>query len=335
MKKLLLSAFISLSTIYVSAQPVFTSANCFQMGDSASMGFAAVNMDISTFVPQTGSNHVWDFSSNTGGGVWSSWTSLVGYYLMRPGSASGYTVYQPFPLNEYSWNVPFAPDRMFSYSPANDTLYLMADFVGSNPMAIVPPQPYLTFPLNYMDSVSTITQRFFGASLVGESVRSWKYDGFGTVKMPYGNFNSIYRIHTVQRDTSFLLNFAVVYEELLWFEQSTGVPILRMRRNGATMDVFYASTQGGATGIDGNTSPLDISVGPNPFRSSIQIKLPEAWGAADICIHDITGRQVWRKANVASGLLDLAGLAPGNYAMVITSATDGRQIVRKLRKDTE
>ncbi|MFM9007662.1 MAG: hypothetical protein ACKORE_03680, partial [Bacteroidota bacterium] len=149
MKKSLLSVLIFLSSLYVTGQPAFTAANCFQMGDSATMGYATATIDLSTFVPQTGGNCVWDFSSNSGGGPWLTWNNLAGHYLIRPGSASSYVVFQPFPLNEFSSNVPFGPDRMFAYSAANDTLYLKADVFGGNAMAVVNPQPYLSFPMNY------------------------------------------------------------------------------------------------------------------------------------------------------------------------------------------
>ncbi|CAN5411363.1 hypothetical protein BH10BAC1_BH10BAC1_13170 [soil metagenome] len=185
--------FLSFTTTMTFAQAQFNASNCFQLNDSAKLGFAVVSQSFDNFIAQTGSSYTWDFTTTGTPGPWTSWTSPTALYKFQPSSASIHLPFASTEINEYA-SLPFARDHFYTYSTIQDTLYCDG-FYTSSDKVYLPRIPYLTFPLNYSDSVYTQTTQTGGTALgPGVISRYWIYDGFGTVKFPYGTESNVYRI---------------------------------------------------------------------------------------------------------------------------------------------
>jgi hypothetical protein len=266
-----LISFISLCGL--KAQPVFTSANCFSIGDSTGMGSGASIVLISQEIAQTGNNYTWDYSSyNTGGPIY-SWTSPIHSYVFQAGSDAPQLQFQNFPIHEDPGNTGLAYNRGFKYSNDADTLYLCAQGEqGSTVNIYNPPLPYLSFPLNFQQVGYADITNYFSTIPVSTTHREWSYDGFGKIILPYGVIDSVYRIHTVQRDSNFSFQTVVTLNEIIWFKKSTGIPVLRFTENsGSGFTAFYTSDISQTTGIE-NSSKSMFRLYPNPSNGLLSIE---------------------------------------------------------------
>jgi hypothetical protein len=84
-----------------------------------------------------------------------------------------------------------------------------------------------------------------------------------------------------------------------------------------------------------NALPDDnVVISPNPFDHSIKIKFPEDFGPLVTAkIYDLNGVIVWVKESVRdSEIVDLSGLAAGNYVLNFTSKLNGKMGMMKISK---
>jgi len=224
------------------AQPQFKAEHCFQVGDNSKIGFAVFMESFESNVAKTGSNYTWDFSGT-------GWAAPTASYVFQPGSKTEHTLLGNSQINEYAI-LSFSRDLFYSYSAGKDTLYYDGLYASTS-ILNKPPYPYLTFPLNFGDSVY-YNGKLYGHPTqpntpLGSVTRSWIYDGFGTVKLPYGTYENVYRIRTMQIDSSYLFKLGVPSEELIWFRQSDGIPVLRFLKNATLISAYFASTPSSAS----------------------------------------------------------------------------------------
>ncbi|MEY4459426.1 MAG: hypothetical protein RIT38_631 [Bacteroidota bacterium] len=78
----------------------------------------------------------------------------------------------------------------------------------------------------------------------------------------------------------------------------------------------------------------NVVISPNPFDHSIKIKFPEDFGPLVTAkIYDLNGVIVWVKESVRdSEIVDLSGLAAGNYFLNFTSKLNGKMGMMKISK---
>jgi hypothetical protein len=78
----------------------------------------------------------------------------------------------------------------------------------------------------------------------------------------------------------------------------------------------------------------NVVISPNPFDHSIKIKFPEDFGPLVTAkIYDLNGVIVWVKESVRdSEIVDLSGLAAGNYVLNFTSKLNGKMGMMKISK---
>jgi hypothetical protein len=250
-----------------AAQPSFTSNNCFHVGAESTLGYGVAIIPYADFVNETGTNHTWDFSDNNAGGPFFSWTLPTAEYIFQSGADSDHIVFAESEINEYALTA-FARDAFYSYSDDQDTLYIDGVYSGGNNYPS-PNSPYLSFPLQFGDSVYTSTPLLSGNDVIGSRTRWWIYDGYGSVAFPYGTANDVYRIRTVQIDSTFIINFASRYDEMIWFQGATGIPVLRMQGYPTAVNAFYAGVDGAA--VVSNNADLVEAVFPNPSAGAVQM----------------------------------------------------------------
>lgn len=327
MKKITILLFlIFVKSTILWGQPAFTSNECFQVNDSSKIGFAIYMRSFESFIPQTGSNHIWDFSSE-------AWTNPTASYYFRPSIQSGQTVFHQTEINEYCV-LAFGRDVFYTYSSNDDTLYYDGLYISAN-YKYAPRVPYLTFPLNYQDSVYTYTKQFANPiqpnNATGSVSRYWIYDGYGSVKLPYGTINDVYRIRTKQVDSSYIINTATPYEEMIWFRKSDGVPVLRFLKNATIITAYFTSTST-LTSISGSTNNSSIIIYPNPFNDKLVLSNFSTEKIKQVFIYDNLGKLVISE-NSYSDYVDAKALESGFYFAKIVFA-DNSSVTRKLIKES-
>ena len=319
--------FLSVSVVLV-AQPQFTASNCFQLNDASSIGFAVVSAPFGNQQSLTGSDYTWDFSSTGTPGPWTNWAAPTAEYVFQASSSSIHTPFLATQINEYG-QLPFARDHFYSYSSASDTLY-MNGFYSSSNHQYIPAIPYLSFPLSYSDSIHTHTIQNQGAPMTGSVTRYWIYDGFGTLVLPYGTANDVYRIRSMQVDSSYVLNSILsTNEEIIWFRQSDGIPVLRFVKQGETVMYAYYASASGATAIS-ETKSNKLSVFPNPIQERIHVTLPNNEQIARIELLDMQGRTALQGAD-SPIYLDGSSLRSGAYMIQVT-LEDGTRLQKRVVK---
>lgn len=314
MKKNYLTLTCTLFVAALFAQPQLTSNDCFQVNDSSKLGFAIVSQNYDDFISQTGNNYTWDFTTTGTPGPWTSWTNPTTAYKFQAGSQSTHTTFSLSTINEYALTA-FARDLFYTYSPNNDTLYLDGIYVSNN-YKYAPHIPYLTFPLSFDDSVYTHTNQYGiptqPTNKTGSVSRYHIYDGFGTLKLPYGNVSNVYRVRTKQIDSSTVLNAVLAtYEEIIWLRQSDGIPVLRFLKNGTLISAYYASATI-ASGVEESVLNNEINVYPNPFNDKLSINTITTEAISSVNVYNNVGQIVIStKGDVKE--INTTNLSSGSY----------------------
>lgn len=320
--------FLYFGLIFISnavrGQSQFEASNCFQLNDSSFIGFAVVTENFDGQVSQTGSNYVWDYSSTGTPGPWTNWAEPTVPYHFMPSSESIHSPFNSTEINEYAV-LPFARDHFYTYSSQQDTLYFNGHYASSNNQYL-PAIPYLTFPLSYTDSVFTTTEQSASPGLVS---RYWIYDGYGMLKLPYGDVDDVVRIRTHQVDSSYVLNMVLsTQEELIWFRLSDGIPVLRFIKQGETTMAAYYASASSPMGINTFVESNTIRTFPNPVADFLNVEGLE--NGQPFEIYDLTGKLITRDVFRSNGI-QLAGLQSGSYVLRITSE-NGQSIVSRFVK---
>lgn len=288
----------------LSAQPTFTSANCFQVGDTSRLGFSVFAESFESWVAQTGSNHTWDFSTT-------NWVEPTVPYVFQAATASIHTLFAGSDINEYGL-VLFPRDLFYTYSAGQDTLYYDGLYTSTNYL-YRPHVPYLTFPLDFGDSASYYGQQFANVNqpttATGSVTRRWVYDGYGTLQLPYGTIPNCYRIRTHQVDSIYVISSGTPYDELIWFRASDGIPVLRFLKNATLISAYYTSASSGPTGLgEAGTTPRP-SAWPVPFGNSLKVQ-PSSYPLTEAVLFDGLGNVVSRAQNNA---FETSQLPAGTY----------------------
>lgn len=313
MKKTFIQLAIILMTNIVVAQtaPQFTHNHCFKVNDSSKIGFAVYIQSFDTILKQKGNNYTWNFSS-------AGWTAPTVSYKFQPSTQSSHSLFHSTQINEYA-QLTFGRDLFYTYSSNSDTLYNDGLYTSTNYL-YKPRIPYLTFPMNINDSVYSYKKQYANPNnpnaATGSITRYWIYDGFGTVQLPYGNISNVYRIRTKQIDSTYILNSGTTYEELIWFRQSDGIPVLRFLKNSTIISAYYAS----ATSISSiaEFDKYNFSFYPNPAGENIFINCDSKLIGETINISDISGKVLVNKIITSHNqTIDISNLAAGVYLVNI------------------
>ncbi len=310
--------FFSLSLCIIglsaSAQPAFTHNHCFQIGDSTRTSFAYVLETFEAQVVKTGNNYTWDYSAY-------QWTTPSAIYKFQAGSASLHAGFEKSQINEYSL-ATFSRDLAYSYSSDFDTLYLEGVYSVSS-YFYKPSLPYLSFPLNYNDSVKVHRFQYahpsFPTTPTASIYRKWTYDGFGTLKLPDGKNENVYRIRTNQIDSTLITSTANVYDELIWFRASDGIPILRLVKQGAVCAASFCTSE--ITGISASKEPSAVlHLYPNPVSGHGILDIgPETKNDGRMTmvyghVYSLDGRKMLT-VEITDNRIDVSSLQPGMYIL--------------------
>jgi hypothetical protein len=323
MKKIITLFCIQFITLNGFSQVAFTSSDCFSLGDTSAIGYETVAINFNNERSNTGYNHTWDYSTT-------NWGDGTGSYVFQAGSKSSHSLLQNTQINEYALTT-ISRDAFYNYNNNKDTLTYVGVYTGGNSYRSFPGITYLTFPLNYGDSVGKKQNQYSTAALTtvaGNSTRSYKYDGFGTLKRPNATYNNVFRISTWQLDSTIIGNFkfGTSSEEIIWFQQGGGVPLLRMIKGAGYVYVYYSSPLQNTTSL-GEIKNSDIQVFPNPFNDIITLQgLVEN---SSVKIFDAMGKTLYFNPSAAN-TIQTENLSTGVYYLEIINAGE-RSIVKMVK----
>jgi hypothetical protein len=305
MKKIYIIAFSFIISFAVTAQPAFTTANFPSAGAIDTYAQTNAPSFYIFFESETGPNYTWDFSTN--------------YFYSQP----NYTYYYRVPNQGLYTNFPAGSNleegsNLLSvanlYEMVNDTLYQTR--WGTTPQQgtnMNPKTQWLTFPLNYGDSIYVHSpQTNFSHN------HSYKYDGYGTVQLPWGTYNNLMRIHYITRDSSTI--GTVTYSEYHWYKPSGGMPVVRAVTTTIADSVshiytIYANKSMSSTDVKKVNPAENISVYPNPATETLFISLEEHT-SRQLIITDLTGRKlISRSLNGVKNEISLETLSSGLYML--------------------
>ncbi|MFN4082109.1 MAG: T9SS type A sorting domain-containing protein [Bacteroidia bacterium] len=314
MKHFLIIVFLALTNL-TFAQPQFKRDNCFKTGDSGYVNSIVVTQNFDDFIFVTGSNYNWNFTSNGIPGPWGTWAQPNISYYFRPASQSGSSVFANSQINEYC-EAAFTRNQYYTYAADNDTLYLDGFISSSINYARTPSIPYLTFPLNFGDSVFTHTI-LYGiptqpTRATGSVTRYWIYDGYGSISFPYKTFNNVFRIRTKQIDSTYIASMAVMYDEIIWFDASKGIPVLRFLKNGTLITAWYSNYVAEPTATKEFEGIGNIKVYPNPANNYLNIENYTNKNIQYVMAIDASGKKIMVEPNG-----DISSLANGFYLIQI------------------
>jgi len=325
MKYTVTTLLILCGAFLAKSQPQFTKESCFQVGDSSKLGFALVMESFDPFVSQTGSNFTWDFSGTGFPGPWGTWTEPTISYAFQASSKSTHVPLQLTQINEYA-NVGMGRDHFYTYSQNGDTLYYNGYYAGGTSYVYQVPVPYFVFPMKFGDqfNVKRDILNAGGTVKTGTVTRTWTYDGYGTVKFPYGTQSNVMRIYSKQIDTltvnGIFIN-ATITEELVWIRESDGIPVLRLQKQGSSnMYAWYASTSG-VSFVDDTIEKNEITIYPNPTNDYVMLRSNSTMEGMHYNITDYMGRVVKQESMMSNiEKINLHDIQSGIYFLHIGNA---------------
>ncbi|MEO6834232.1 MAG: T9SS type A sorting domain-containing protein [Chitinophagaceae bacterium] len=283
------------------AKPTITGGNVPPVGYSKSLSTGPA-----TIVPDAigGPNVIWDFSSL-------NLPTIGTMTVIDP--ATGPFISQ-FPTTNFAFQFNLTTGQKLNYYYASSTakLDLLASDVtssstGSN--TYTNGRSQLDFPIAYLGTTSDTYQKTSGSLQTTTNT----YDGYGTLKTPYGTYNNVVRIKQV--------NSAFPNPDYMWFQTNPLLNIFGYNSNNNS----YFSYDGGTTSVSGFTpNPAFITVQPNPVKNKGILLIEGIVGKGDLRIYSALGQLVKHTTISTSTVpLDVATWATGVYFYSFISTNGG------------
>lgn len=276
-------------------------------------------------VSAPGPDQLWDFSAVTG------CAATLDYAWTAPsGSATfSYTAVEHLPQSS----------SLNFYTATEDAFQLVAVAPLPNDYSIyTDPADQVHYPMQYGD---TFTDAFSGtrSNPPGETVsgkRTVTYDAYGSVVMPWGTVDDVFRLHTHDTLRQVIYDF-LSYTIDVYDLYAPGLhdPLVRIYQKYGLDGTYF----GGATwlyvpaaqGVEeiGATAPITLAPDPVVDRAAIRTDLH----VTGIQAIDAWGRVLAVPFIVNTGTLDvdLSPLAPGLYSLLLASA-EGPRYVRCIKR---
>lgn len=266
---------------------------------------------------RTGSNYTWDFT--TSDYSISPGQGLYGFVAPIPAQyGSGY----PASSNMREESV-FA-DGEALYEKTTDTLFItLIGSPGSSNYRLNPKFPYFVFPMSFNQTQAFGQTEYVDTALTQHAfwhTQTVKYDGYGTVKLPWGNFSDVKRVAVTTRDSNLINGSVTTTSKYFWFQSGGAAPLVRYSSVSLADSVSHLYTilmnrnAQGTTGIAETATSKELSLYPNPATNTLQ--LGNVPSTATVKVFDVMGKQVI-SATVNNGAIDVASLANGYYTIAV------------------
>lgn len=206
---------------------------------------------------------------------------------------------------------------------------------GTSLIVNAPMPKYVAFPCTMGSTWSTPHSAEFeydGEDVFRSGTVSGEADGYGTLTMPWGTVPNVLRIHlmNVMQDSLALFTMDYTYESYLYYVAGQSYPIAELVT--ATIDMGFGQPQvvqfsrwtGELTmGMDApSLTDGIVRAYPNPTTDGVNIVVTDDFAANPaVTVLDAVGCAVHQQGLVVTSgntaPLDLSGLTPGTYTLVI------------------
>jgi hypothetical protein len=158
-----------------------------------------------------------------------------------------------------------------------------------------------------------------------------EYDGYGTVRLPWGTYNDVFRLKWYEMDSAIAVNSKNVYQTYLWYKRGGGIPVLRLWYNAdldATSGIYAATANlrlAGSSSV-GTDDVNEFAIYPNPATDAIHFTSE----AASVRVYDQLGKLVLTSSQPTSSI-SIADLAPSVYVIEWTAngVLDREKVVKR------
>lgn len=208
------------------------------------------------------------------------------------------------------------------------------------PVKMDPTDRVFVLPLNYNDKDTSVS--FFEATIptIGyyssQKTRYNHADAYGTLKTPYGTFQTLRVKSTCNyHDSLYSEQMGMGFPndrqevEYKWMVQGYKIPMITVTERTPAVSVVYIDSLRNI-GISEESVFAGI-VFPNPATGTFTVMNPDPCGFTDVHVYSSNGQMaLWEHIdmNSSSRVINIESLSPGIYSVVIHSQQ--HQIVRKL-----
>ncbi|MEI6123449.1 MAG: T9SS type A sorting domain-containing protein [Bacteroidota bacterium] len=310
MKKVLLFVFFNSVMQLMQAQIVITSGNMPVAGNIIPLQTATTLNGID--VTLTGASYAWDYAALTSASV------TIDTFLSVFSTPITYNI---------AYSNPFDPAHLATVAtkqslaaipmlPISDTYAFLKNSstqfaqvgVGATisgigiPLTMNNPDVRYKFPITFGtvdSSVAKYGAGFNGFGYYGEEVHRVNYvDGWGTLQLPGGTFNTI-RVKSVvdYSDTVYLDTLGFGFRinrteiEYKWLALELNVPILQITNRSGFYSILFYDGHPADYGISKNTNEPTLNLSPNPTNNMLTIDFSQEIVNPMICIYDVLGKQ--------------------------------------------
>ena len=311
MKKIQTLLFAILFANVANSQADFTSNDLPFIGDNDTIMYMNYQVITNDLEKETGSAYSWDFSQIDFG----FYPSFITVDTFRVKTHFLSPSFPEATFEQYIYDFTAGDLNLFSLS--NDTLYTHRLGAVVNGLVFTPPMATIAFPIKF-NSASVLKYIFkSNSNAVGERTTTFKYDGFGTLKLNKNKtFTNIMRVKKIETDTNYFTKSSITYVNYIWYKQGGQVPILRLSYAGAGnyYNAFASKAHGTNTGIIEIEKLQTTYLFPNPTTGKISFsKL--GFKPDKIEVKDLVGNLVFESISVQE--IDLSGLSKGIYFVLI------------------
>jgi hypothetical protein len=227
-----------------------------------------------------------------------------------------------FPGTNFSFRFDISGQQLFYYYASSATkLESLAtdvtnDATGGN--TYTNGRSALDFPIAYLGTTTDTYQKTGGSVQTTTNT----YDGYGTLKTPYGTYNNVVRIKQV--------NSAFPNPDYLWFQTSPLLNIFAYISNNNS----YFSFDGATTGVNAQALATKVSISPNPATGSVVVSIHgQGTREGKLNIYSSDGRLMTSLiSDIAGAHINVSTWAGGLYFYQYKTATgvtaNGRFIVK-------
>ena len=279
-----------------------------------------------------GANVTWDFSTLNSTG-----SSILKYETNTIWNDS-FNSAPTFIANQESLYFEF-------YGADDDSLYVKGAVIDYDTDTVVQvyddPILQMVFPCTYNTAFTDdyyVEYNFLGTDVITTGTVTGTVDGYGTLKLPWGDVENVIRIKFFDdRVDSFDMGFGqeaqhIITTRYTWYAEGVAGPVLNLVSTSSTQ-----ATQQSAAYIDGNSvkvsintitaEEINLSIYPNPISNTEVLTIDFDNGKnvdfEEVIITDITGKVVQQKEiddnSFTSVKLDIYSLKKGLYFVTLKS----------------
>jgi hypothetical protein len=309
----------------VLAQPAFTYDDYPNLGDkdtTMAQGQVLVKVDVEA----GGNGHTWDFSAMS---FLNNFRQVIEYRTPQAQSSKPFT---DATIEEYGNGVN--GETVWIWTMSNDTLYRIRQGDNVNGAIYFPHYPDIVFPMTFGQVYEhTQTQNIGDPPVSPAWIRTSRveYDGYGTLKLPWGTYNDVYRLKWYELDSGIALGNKNSYQSYFWYRRGGGIPVLRLLYNldldaaTAIYSVWANIAPAGSASVASHPA-AGVAAYPNPARDIISFDRE----VTDIRVYDQLGKLVLTSSQPMSSI-SIADLSPSVY--VIEHNVDGVMMREKIVKE--